>query len=74
MNQMMADIGDVITSHHASVADLLECGERILVSAFGQLMNDGCSFEEASAYATFRTTQLSKAIIARIARGKQVSN
>lgn len=74
LNDMMADVGEVLMSHHARVTDILELGGRCFISAFGQLKNEGCTDEELTAYATFQTRQLNKAIQARIADGKQELN
>lgn len=73
-NKMMADVGEVLMSHHARVTDILELGGRCFISAFGQLKNEGCTDEELTAYATFQTKKLDKAIQARIAEGKQELN
>ena len=74
MNAMMADISDVITSHHAMVADLIECGKRMIVSSFGQLTNEGCKREELREFATYHIAGLLRSIMTRVNEGKQLSN
>ena len=73
-NKMMADLADVITSHHAPVSDVIEAGQKMIVSSFGQLANEGCPYEDLVAYASFQSALLHKKIIERIKMRKPVSN
>ena len=40
LQMMMADVGEVLTRYHATVREVLVCGEMMYVSAFGQMVQD----------------------------------
>lgn len=58
---MMASIDEVLSEHHANTAQVMAAGEQMILSAFGQIVDD-CPTADHDALAR----QLSKRLLSRL--------
>lgn len=47
MNLLLADIDEVLLAHHANTAQVMAAGRQLIVSAFGQIVDDSPAADHA---------------------------
>jgi len=72
LQMMMADVGEVLTRYHATVREVLVCGEMMYVSAFGQMAQDDDGSRNLAWLAAEVADRLEEVLLRRINGAEQM--